>query len=228
MKLSEIKVLSVSVVFLFTAGLLSGCGNEPEDATNQNQGMAADEPVQSLETIIEPERVVDNENAEDTEPFGNIDLEEEMNSMEGILNDLSDATSDTFDATAETANESMEAVTEKTSEAADMMMGAAEEMATEAEKTVSGMQEDAAETLEATIVDPAAEVFEDSQEVVTATPDLIRRVQQALANAGYNPGPVDGISGPKTLAAIENFQQDNNLATGELTKETLRMLGVDF
>ena len=69
------------------------------------------------------------------------------------------------------------------------------------------------------------DAFNDADEVVAATPDLIRRVQQALVNAGYNPGPVDGISGPRTLQAVKSFQQENNLAAGELTKETLRALG---
>ncbi|MDR4514323.1 peptidoglycan-binding domain-containing protein [Nitrosomonas sp.] len=228
MKSSKIKVLSASVVFLFAAGLLSGCGDEPEDAANQNQGMTTDGPIQSVETIIEPEPLVEIEETEEFEPFGNIDLEEEMSSMEGILNDLSDATSDSIDSATEAASDSINTVTEKTRETTDMMLGAAGEMVDDAEKAVGEVREDTIETLEATIVEPAAEVFEDSQEVVAATPELMRRVQQALANAGYNPGPIDGISGPRTLTAIKNFQQDNNLAAGGLTKETLRTLGVGF
>lgn len=217
MKSSKVKLLSASVVFLFTAGLLSGCGDEPEDAATQSQEQVTDEPIQSLETIIEPEPLVDIQETDDIEPFGNIDLEEEMSSMEGILNDLSDETSESIDTAAKTAGDAF-----------DKMIDAAKETANEAEIAVSEIQEDAADALEATVVEPANEIMEDSHEVVAATPGLIRRVQQALANAGYNPGPVDGIRGPRTLSAIENFQQDNDLATGELTKETLRALGVDF
>jgi len=33
-----------------------------------------------------------------------------------------------------------------------------------------------------------------------------RAWQQALVNAGYNPGPIDGLWGPKTVAAIKAFQ----------------------
>ncbi|MCP5244007.1 MAG: peptidoglycan-binding protein [Burkholderiales bacterium] len=190
--------------------------------------MTTDGPIQSVETIIEPEPLVEIEETEEFEPFGNIDLEEEMSSMEGILNDLSDATSDSIDSATEAASDSINTVTEKTRETTDKMLGAAGEMVDDAEKAVGEVREDTIETLEATIVEPAAEVFEDSQEVVAATPELMRRVQQALANAGYNPGPIDGISGPRTLTAIKNFQQDNNLAAGGLTKETLRTLGVGF
>ncbi|MEK6735390.1 MAG: peptidoglycan-binding domain-containing protein [Pseudomonadota bacterium] len=68
----------------------------------------------------------------------------------------------------------------------------------------------------------------DGADVVTATPEIIRGVQQALVNAGYNPGPVDGASGQKTVNAIQSFQKKNNLAVGKLTKETLRALNVPF
>ena len=36
-------------------------------------------------------------------------------------------------------------------------------------------------------------------------------VQQFLSNNGFNPGPVDGQSGPKTKAAIKAFQQKAGL-----------------
>lgn len=68
----------------------------------------------------------------------------------------------------------------------------------------------------------------DGADVVTAAPAIIRAVQQALVNAGYNPGPVDGASGQKTVNAIQSFQKKNNLAVGKLTKETLRAMNVPF
>lgn len=37
------------------------------------------------------------------------------------------------------------------------------------------------------------------------TPEHIRDVQQALANAGYDPGPIDGIFGPRTKAALRKY-----------------------
>lgn len=47
-------------------------------------------------------------------------------------------------------------------------------------------------------------------------------------DAGFNPGPVDGVSGAKTVAAIESFQKNNDIPVGKLNKRTLRALGVDF
>lgn len=40
---------------------------------------------------------------------------------------------------------------------------------------------------------------------------LVRRIQSALVERGYDPGPVDGRSGPRTRAAIGAYQRDNGL-----------------
>ena len=73
-----------------------------------------------------------------------------------------------------------------------------------------------------------APVVDDGNDVVTVTPAIMRKVQQALVNAGFNPGPVDGVSGAKTVSAIESFQKQNGIPAGKITKKTLRALGVDF
>ncbi len=54
----------------------------------------------------------------------------------------------------------------------------------------------------------------------------IRSVQRALKKAGINPGPIDGIFGWRTKAALEKYQRKNGLSTGALTKETLKSLGL--
>ncbi|SDH92979.1 peptidoglycan-binding protein [Nitrosomonas sp. Nm132] len=72
------------------------------------------------------------------------------------------------------------------------------------------------------------EELEDLNEVVKPTPELIRKVQQALADAGFNPGVIDGINGPRTMSALKSFQKQNNFAIGQLTKETLQRLGVSY
>ncbi|WP_206064856.1 peptidoglycan-binding protein [Nitratireductor mangrovi] len=52
-----------------------------------------------------------------------------------------------------------------------------------------------------------------------------RPIQIALTLYGYDPGPIDGIFGPQTQAAIEQLQADNGLdPTGELDDETLALL----
>jgi peptidoglycan hydrolase-like protein with peptidoglycan-binding domain len=54
----------------------------------------------------------------------------------------------------------------------------------------------------------------------------IKQVQIALANAGYNPGPIDGKMGKQTRDAIKAFQKANNLdvdaRAGKKTWELLR------
>jgi peptidoglycan hydrolase-like protein with peptidoglycan-binding domain len=41
--------------------------------------------------------------------------------------------------------------------------------------------------------------------------DKIRALQESLKAAGCDPGPIDGLMGPKTRAAIKKFQQANGL-----------------
>ena len=42
--------------------------------------------------------------------------------------------------------------------------------------------------------------------------DLVRAVQERLTTLGYEPGPIDGIAGPKTRQAIGAFQAASGLA----------------
>lgn len=58
------------------------------------------------------------------------------------------------------------------------------------------------------------------------TPDVVRRLQTALNGAGYNPGPIDGIIGPLTTTAMSGYQRSAGLASGHVTLETLKKLGV--
>lgn len=58
------------------------------------------------------------------------------------------------------------------------------------------------------------------------TDSYISRVQRALKDRGYDPGVIDGVMGGRTKAALEKFQQDNNLPVGNLNKETTNALGV--
>ena len=39
----------------------------------------------------------------------------------------------------------------------------------------------------------------------------IKKIQAALKNAGFDPGPIDGKSGPKTKKAIKEFQKSKGL-----------------
>ena len=58
------------------------------------------------------------------------------------------------------------------------------------------------------------------------TNSKVSSVQRALAAAGYNPGPIDGVMGLKTQTALKQYQQDKGLPMGNLNLETLNSLGV--
>ena len=58
--------------------------------------------------------------------------------------------------------------------------------------------------------------------------ELVAQVQQALKKAGHDPGPIDGVIGRGTLAAVDDYQRTKGLATGGLTMQTLKELGVQL
>ena len=56
-------------------------------------------------------------------------------------------------------------------------------------------------------------------------PPTVRQIQTALANAGYDPGKVDGKIGEKTRKAIRRFQKDHKLQVdGKINKKTWNVL----
>jgi hypothetical protein len=58
------------------------------------------------------------------------------------------------------------------------------------------------------------------------SPDSLRQVQSTLEREGYYSGPVDGVLGPQTREAIENYQRDHRLTvTGKVTSAMLNRMG---
>ena len=55
--------------------------------------------------------------------------------------------------------------------------------------------------------DKALELLEELDESLA---EGARQVQQQLAKRGYDPGPVDGVAGPKTQRALRDFQRSKN------------------
>jgi len=75
----------------------------------------------------------------------------------------------------------------------------------------------------------------NADEWLNADPDLrrcfvdlrVRSAQEALERNGFKVGPVDGVLGPRTQAALREFQQQRGLArSGQLDQETLKALDV--
>lgn len=63
--------------------------------------------------------------------------------------------------------------------------------------------------------------------VLAQSSQQVRNVQQALSDKGYNPGPIDGVNGPHTRAALRQYQRHENLTVnGDMDASTLTSLGV--
>ncbi|MGH7830846.1 MAG: peptidoglycan-binding domain-containing protein [Candidatus Binatia bacterium] len=63
---------------------------------------------------------------------------------------------------------------------------------------------------------------------INPTNGQIRLVQIRLKAAGFDPGRVDGIMGPRTKAALQKYQAARGLTnSGALDEKTLKSLGVE-
>jgi len=62
----------------------------------------------------------------------------------------------------------------------------------------------------------------------TISHDQMKQVQEKLKSEGLYKGQVDGIAGPETKQALEQFQKQQSLQqTGSLDQQTLDKLGVN-
>ncbi|RUM71087.1 MAG: peptidoglycan-binding protein, partial [Sulfurovum sp.] len=60
------------------------------------------------------------------------------------------------------------------------------------------------------------------------TKGVIKKIQTALNEKGYNTGKPDGVLGRGTRNSLEKYQKDNGLATGGITYETLDSLNIEL
>lgn len=77
--------------------------------------------------------------------------------------------------------------------------------------------------------DPGSGAFvtEDPGPPLVTEPRQVRRAQRLLAGLGHKPGPVDGVLGPRTVAAVSAFQADSGLEPdGRLTEPIIAKLKV--
>jgi hyperosmotically inducible protein len=55
----------------------------------------------------------------------------------------------------------------------------------------------------------------------------VMAMQQALKDKGFDPGPLDGVAGPRTASALKEYQKSQNLAmTGTMDSDTAAKLGM--
>jgi peptidoglycan hydrolase-like protein with peptidoglycan-binding domain len=75
--------------------------------------------------------------------------------------------------------------------------------------------------------DSATDTSASSGKRAMGNQSQIRRVQEALKTEGHDPGPIDGMMGPKTQEALRQYQRQENLKeTGRLDQDTMSKLGV--
>ncbi len=212
MKSKKISILASSTVLLLSVGLVAGCADAEEEETAAAPAVVA--PIASEGDTYDA--MTDESVAA---------IEDESFSIEGLDEyEPIESISDILEEAAETADDAIDGTV-------DSMLGMVDSGVDATEDLIEDTQETALEVIE-TIEEPqtlVADVIDDATDVVPATSDIIRGVQQSLTDAGFNPGPIDGMSGSRTVGAINDFQNQNNLAGGgQLTKETLRALGVSF
>jgi hypothetical protein len=66
-----------------------------------------------------------------------------------------------------------------------------------------------------------------SREAAPPAPRFVRGAQQALRDLGYQPGPVDGVVGRRTKAALAKYQRAERIqVTGRLDSETMVRLDI--
>jgi peptidoglycan hydrolase-like protein with peptidoglycan-binding domain len=58
--------------------------------------------------------------------------------------------------------------------------------------------------------------------------ETVKQAQQKLSEKGHDAGPTDGMIGPKTQAALKEFQQKQGMQpSGQLDSQTLAALDID-
>ena len=66
-----------------------------------------------------------------------------------------------------------------------------------------------------------------AREPAPPAPRFIREAQRTLRELGYQPGPVDGIVGPRTRQALVRYQKAERIeVTGRLDSETMVRLDI--
>lgn len=83
---------------------------------------------------------------------------------------------------------------------------------------------------------PEAPVSPEPREVPKKSPppkaepgNPIAAAQEALRHLGYDPGPSDGVVGPKTREAVKKFERDHGMPeTGEITPQLIERMSKAF
>jgi peptidoglycan hydrolase-like protein with peptidoglycan-binding domain len=106
--------------------------------------------------------------------------------------------------------------------AKDKMERAKDKTETKIEHAVDKTKEKTGEAVDKT-KEKTADVKDTLRNKMTGSKgsDTVRQAQQALMDKGIDPGPIDGKMGPRTKAALSEYQSKENLkVTGRLDSQT--------
>jgi peptidoglycan hydrolase-like protein with peptidoglycan-binding domain len=114
---------------------------------------------------------------------------------------------------------------------ADGVWGAGTQQALERYQRSRGLER-VGEPTEATLtsmgIDPASLPTRAASATEPLEPGVVRGIQRRLRQGGFYAGPVDGVWGANSQAAVERFQRNRGLQpSGDLNPATLAALGLD-
>jgi len=140
--------------------------------------------------------------------------------------DKTDRAGDNVERQAERAADKTERAADRAEDKLDRAADKAEDKAERAEDKADAKGDTVGETLDRTVDKTKAKGRELKNKAAAAMDrGDARNAQQALKEKGYDPGPIDGVHGPRTSAAIREFQKAEGLpVTGQMDGETRERL----
>jgi len=155
--------------------------------------------------------------------------------------DVKDKAVETKDTLKEKAIDAKDAIKDKTVETKDKIKSKFDrDKAVEKKETLKDKAVDAKDTIKEKAVDAKDAIKEKTAAVKDKVKSKlsrdndrpmaamdVRNAQSSLKAKGFDPGPIDGIAGPRAVAALKAFQKSENLTmTGQLDRDTAAELGV--
>ena len=126
---------------------------------------------------------------------------------------------------AERAGDKLENKADRAEDKTDSAMDKMKAKTREAKDKVKAKTAETKDKLEAK-TERAQDKLEAKTDRMNAKGD-VRAMQQALKARGHDPGPIDGVHGPRTSAALKSFQQAEGLTvSGHADTETMARLNV--
>ncbi|KLN60669.1 hypothetical protein WH96_09210 [Kiloniella spongiae] len=115
---------------------------------------------------------------------------------------------------------SAQQISQAQEEAANWQPGIGKPKAVEADINTEGLE--TVETKDKPLITWSDPSPTDNSSQINLTRDEKRELQRRLRDAGYDPGPIDGLPGERTLRAIRSYQSDFGLVVdGLVSRETL-------